>query len=219
MTGDDHGQLDPTLQRTFATVVEARGGRMTFYLARFGRLTAGALQTPARGRPRGRPAPVRPPGRARRSPRATRPRYNWFTTTQGGGYGQPSRTERNHQVEWQGWADAAKVAQARPRPMEMSDRLLPLGRWLRKPDGQYVCSGYPTGSGLPMQFVDQAGALVPVYQQTTQLVDEMMLSGIASSSCELTAAAGGRRVAAADRRRRSAATTARSRCRPTPTTR
>src|SRR3712207_9334894 len=41
---------------------------------------------------------------------------------------------------------------------------------------------------LPMQFVDQAGALVPVYQQTTQLVDETMLTGIASSSCNLTQA-------------------------------
>ena len=55
------------------------------------------------------------------------------------------------------------------------------GSWLQRSGGGYVCSGYPTGSGLPMQFVDQAGALVPVYQQTTQLVDEMMLAGIASS--------------------------------------
>src|SRR5439155_24240215 len=52
----------------------------------------------------------------------------------------------------------------------------------------YVCSGYPTGSGLPMQFVDQAGAIVPVYQQVTELVDEMMMTGIATNYCNLTQA-------------------------------
>ncbi|MET0577894.1 MAG: carboxyl transferase domain-containing protein, partial [Ilumatobacteraceae bacterium] len=65
---------------------------------------------------------------------------------------------------WEGWVQAAKVAQNTIPgwPMEMSVDFYHWGNWLQASGGGFVCSGYPTGSGLPMQFVDEAGALVPV---------------------------------------------------------
>jgi len=60
------------------------------------------------------------------------------------------------------------------------------GPWLRKGDGSWMAAGYLTGSGLPMQFVDQSGDLVPVYQQATQLVDEHMIAGVGSGYAGLT---------------------------------
>ena len=36
--------------------------------------------------------------------------------------------------------------------------------------------GYITGSGLPMRFIDGAGAILPVYQQVTSLADEQLVA-------------------------------------------
>ena len=47
------------------------------------------------------------------------------------------------------------------------------------PDG-HQAHGYINGSGLPMKFIDQNGAIVPVYQQVTSVVDEQLLIGGAS---------------------------------------
>src|SRR5439155_24709584 len=43
VTGDDHGQINSIVQ-PFISTVEQRGGRMTFYLSRYGNITGAALQ-------------------------------------------------------------------------------------------------------------------------------------------------------------------------------
>ena len=187
VTGDDHGQLDASFQN-FASVVESHGGRMTFYLSALGALTRRPAAGLARGRPRVRPARLSATQDGRPSPRATPSAYNWFTTTQGGAYGQPSRDRAQPPGRVAGLGRRRQGRPGRAGIRAMSIDFYNWGAWLQKPDGSYVCSGYPTGSGLPMQFVDQTGALVPVYQQTTELVDEMMITGIPSSFCGLTQA-------------------------------
>src|SRR5262249_22048499 len=62
------------------------------------------------------------------------------------------------------------------------------GPWLKNSSNQWVCTGYMTGSGLPMKFVDPSGNVIPVYQEPTELVDETMIAGAAFGFCGLTQA-------------------------------
>ena len=78
-------------------------------------------------------------------------------------------------MEWQGWTTAAEVAAAHGIAMDVS--FYHWGDWLQKTDGTWP-HGYITGSGLPMKFIREDGAIVPVYQQVTQLVDEQLLTGL-----------------------------------------
>ena len=94
----------------------------------------------------------------------------WFT----GLYGSnPSATTRTHQVEWQGWVDGAKVAANNGIGMDTS--FYTWGPAITYPDG-HQAHGYINGSGQPMRFVDQTGAIVPVYQQVTSLIDEALVT-------------------------------------------
>lgn len=182
VTGDDHGQNDARFQER-AGIVSAAGGRMTFYLARFGFLSTAVLNSL---RNAGHEFSVHP--FANQDGQSLEDGYTegiqWFT---GKGYGSPSKTVRNHQVEWQGWAAAANVAKS--HGFEMSVDFYHWGQWLKKPNsGPWVCSGYPTGSGQPMKHVDQNGAIIDIYQQVTQLVDEQMVAGAGDGFCGLTEA-------------------------------
>jgi Big-like domain-containing protein/Calx-beta domain-containing protein len=97
--------------------------------------------------------------------------FTWF---QQNGYGNPSPTTRTHQVEWQGWADAAKIEASFGVALDTS--FYTWGPAVIFPDG-HQAHGYITGSGLPMRFIDQTGAIVPVYQQVTSVIDEQLLVG------------------------------------------
>ena len=95
---------------------------------------------------------------------------NWFT----GLYGSnPSATTRTHQVEWQGWVDAAKVAANFGIRLDTS--FYTWGAPVTYSDGRQA-HGYINGSGQPMRFVDQNGTIVPVYQQVTSLIDEALIT-------------------------------------------
>ena len=48
--------------------------------------------------------------------------------------------------------------------------------------------GYITGSGLPMRFIDGAGAILPVYQQVTSLADEQLVADLYSEVLPVDAA-------------------------------
>jgi hypothetical protein len=113
---------------------------------------------------------------------------DWFDAQ---GWGTPSATVRNHQIEWLGWTDAVDIAAANGIGLDVSfytwgpavytNDILPNGQ-------RRQAHGYINGSGLPMRFVSTAGTLSSVYQQTTSLIDEQMLAETGSYSENLTPA-------------------------------
>ncbi|MCJ7567253.1 MAG: hypothetical protein MUO58_06910 [Anaerolineales bacterium] len=88
------------------------------------------------------------------------------------GYGPVSPTARTHLVNWEGWAESARV-------QAMLGIRMNLDYYHAGPlfvNGASECvTGHFTGSGLPMKFVDQSGRVMEIYQQNTQLVDEHFL--------------------------------------------
>lgn len=89
------------------------------------------------------------------------------------GYGPLPPTVRTHRILWYGWVDNALV-QAR-YGVRMNLDHYHAGGVVRRADGAWV-AGYLSGTGLPMRFVDERGALLSVYQQPTHLVDEHLMS-------------------------------------------
>jgi len=89
------------------------------------------------------------------------------------GYGPLPPTVRTHRILWGGWVENARV-QAR-YGLRMNLDHYHIGAAVRRPDGSSTW-GYLSGSGLPMRFVGEDGALLGVYQQPTHLVDEHMLN-------------------------------------------
>ncbi|MFQ3662714.1 MAG: hypothetical protein SNJ69_10010 [Chloroflexaceae bacterium] len=88
------------------------------------------------------------------------------------GYGPLPPTVRTHRILWHGWVDNAFV-QAR-YGVRMNLDHYHAGGVVRRADGTWA-AGYLSGTGLPMRFVDQRGALLSVYQQPTHLVDEHLM--------------------------------------------
>jgi hypothetical protein len=74
-------------------------------------------------------------------------------------------TQRIHCIAWSTWADAAKVELAHGMRLDGSYYYWPPA-WVND------TPGYFTGSGLPMRYADTNGALIDVYQATTQMTDE-----------------------------------------------
>ncbi|MCR4405880.1 MAG: hypothetical protein NUW24_03010, partial [Anaerolineae bacterium] len=83
-----------------------------------------------------------------------------------------SPTVRNHQVAWEGWTDAAEIAEA--HGYRLDTNFYHWGAWLQKADNSWP-HGYITGSGQPMKFVRADGHIINLYQQLTQLVDEQLI--------------------------------------------
>ncbi len=80
----------------------------------------------------------------------------------------PSLTYRTALNGWEGWSRGAEIAANAGYKMDLN--AFHHGPWLRKPDGTWA-RGHLTGGGRPIQFVTPNGAIVPVFQQPTQLVD------------------------------------------------
>ncbi len=96
---------------------------------------------------------------------------SWFASA----YTVPrSTTVRIHQLQWQGWADAADIEAAHNLGIDFS--YYHWGPWLQKSDGTWP-HGYITGSGLPMKFVRSDGTLTSVYQQLTEMADDQLFAG------------------------------------------
>lgn len=89
------------------------------------------------------------------------------------GYGPLPPTVRTHRILWRGWVDNALV-QAR-YGLRMNLDHYHIGSAVRRPDGAWTM-GYLSGTGLPMRFVREDGALLSVYQQHTHLVDEHLMN-------------------------------------------
>jgi hypothetical protein len=78
-------------------------------------------------------------------------------------------------VAWKGWTDAADYAAAHGIALDTS--FYHWGPWLQNTDQSWP-HGYITGSGQPMKFMRADGAILPVYQQLTELVDEQLLAAV-----------------------------------------
>lgn len=89
------------------------------------------------------------------------------------GYGPLPPTVRTHRILWHGWVDNA-VVQAR-YGLRMNLDHYHAGGVVRRADGSWA-AGYLSGTGLPMRFVSEEGALLSVYQQPTHLVDEHLMN-------------------------------------------
>jgi hypothetical protein len=95
---------------------------------------------------------------------------NLFTTQQSAFFAKytsvpPLATHRTHCVTWDDWATVPKVEGAHGVTFDTNYYHYP-GSWIgTKP-------GFMTGSGFPMKFADTNGAIIPVYQENTDLTDE-----------------------------------------------
>jgi hypothetical protein len=76
------------------------------------------------------------------------------------------RSNRTHCVVWSDWASEAHAALAHGVRFDTNYYYWP-GSWVQERPGLF------TGSGFPMRFADGNGALIDVYQATTQLTDEL----------------------------------------------
>jgi hypothetical protein len=76
------------------------------------------------------------------------------------------RTNRTHCIVWSDWAGEAKAELAHGVRLDTNYYYWP-GPWVAGRPGLF------TGSGFPMRFADADGALIDVYQATTQLTDEL----------------------------------------------
>jgi hypothetical protein len=166
ITSDSHANRRSYFETVVASV-EGRGARDTFYTFNGGPSVSSVNTWISRGHEFGMHPAAYENGWTRTQ--AFQNGLSWF---QMGGYVPPSPTVRIHQLEWQGWVDAAKLEAASGIAMDTS--YYAWGPALTYPDG-HQAHGYINGSGLPMRFIDQTGALVPVYQQVTSVVDEQLL--------------------------------------------
>lgn len=194
-TGDAHGSTVSYIERVLGAV-EAVGGAMSIYYTPPAAGTAGRLARKARwaaaelpvvGGLLRRDDPLPAPShvaawRARGHEFGMHPYvemgleagysayWNEFIKY---GYGPLPPTVRTHRILWHGWVDNARV-QAR-YGLRMNLDHYHSSEAVRRSDGTWVM-GYLAGTGLPMRFVAEDGALLSVYQQPTQLVDEHMMN-------------------------------------------
>jgi hypothetical protein len=75
------------------------------------------------------------------------------------------RTNRTHCITWGDWAGEAKAEAKHGVRLDTNYYYWP-ETWVNNRPGMF------TGSGFPMRFADEDGALIDVYQAATQLTDE-----------------------------------------------
>ena len=116
VTSDGH-VTDPTAYQTIASSAEARGARLSFYISRFISLPSATV---AAWRASGHEVGLHPFGAADgvSLTQGYQTAQNWFASQ---GWGTPSPTVRNHQIEWQGWVDAATIEASRGLAMNLRD--------------------------------------------------------------------------------------------------
>jgi hypothetical protein len=168
LTADSHANPQADFDAEISAV-ESYGGRLSLYVYNGGPSPASVTAWQANGHEVG----MHPAAYMEGVNLATAFQNNldWFLGTY---EVAPSATTRNHQVEWQGWVDAAKIAATYGIGLDTTNYTW--GPAITYPDG-HQAHGYINGSGQPMRFIDEAGTIVPVYQQTTSLVDEALVWG------------------------------------------
>jgi hypothetical protein len=169
VTSDSHGNPQSYFDLVISSV-EARGGHVSIYM--YGGASPSVSSTVS-WRANGHEVGMHPAGfqNGLTLDQAFQSNTNYFVLN---GYGTPSSTTRIHQLEWQGWVDAAKIEAFYGVRLDTS--FYTWGPAVTYLDG-HQAHGYVNGSGLPMRFIDQTGAIVPVYQQVTSVIDEQLIVG------------------------------------------
>jgi hypothetical protein len=145
-----------------ASMAEAGGGRLTYYLHQKASLEP---QTAAALRRRGHSLSIHPFAEPFSAPEmdATLARHLAAFETRFGG--RP-RTVRHHRLQWLGWAEQAGIEQRHGLRMDLN---FTTARPLR--------NGYLFGAGRPLPFVAESGEVLPVWQQPTHFEDDLVLGG------------------------------------------
>jgi hypothetical protein len=168
ITGDTHVDNDPA---TIAQInsITAHGGRLSMYVSRW--VSNPNATEAATWRANGHEFGLHPYGAADGVTLdvGIQTGLGWFTTQS---LGAPSRTTRIHQIEWPSWVGPAQLEAA--DGIGLDTTFYTWGPAVTYPDG-HQAHGFINGSGLPMHFVDQTGAVIPVYQQSTSIIDEQLL--------------------------------------------
>jgi hypothetical protein len=101
------------------------------------------------------------------------------------GWGPITPSARTHAVLWTGWVESARVQAS--YGIRLNHDYYQIGPMFRDAQGRWL-SGYFTGSGLPMRFVDEQGRILNVLQQVTQLADDHLVKLHWNGVAELSAA-------------------------------
>ena len=173
-----------TAYQALVTTVEASGGRVTIYLPPFAPPTVDVPPaTLAAWRAAGHEFGMHPVLGGVTVAQAYQTNVNWFVNSL---LFPPSATTRHHEVAWQGWVDPVATMQANGVRMDTS--YYAWGPTMFNPTQAQQAHGYVTGSGQPMRFVGTTGAVLPVYQQATALVDEQLVTGRMAEGLSTTSA-------------------------------
>lgn len=162
INGDSDSMTRPQME-TYVDLVESYGGGYTIYLMEQ-HLPLLPPDMEADYRRRGHSAGPHVWLDLKPSPEALAARILQEVALFEGTYGHPPRTTRHHCVVWPGWVDTARALAAAGIGLETNYRA-----------AERYQSGYLTGSGLPMRFIDQQGGLVDCFQQETLLCDDYLL--------------------------------------------
>lgn len=172
-TADSHSN-DPAAYAGLIDAVEAVDGRISLYLPRFLDLAAVPTTTWAAA---GHELGFHPYFAADGIPGDFAEGYsraaNWFATALPGV--TPGPTTRHHGGEWGGWVDPVAVMNGFSVRMNLD--YYSAGPALDHPTQAQQAHGYINGSGLPMRFVNAAGQVQPVYQQSTTLSVDQLIYG------------------------------------------
>jgi hypothetical protein len=187
LTGDAHANPTSFFTNELSSI-QQYGGHITFYLSRAilpGASDVAAWEQAGNGvgiQPYPQTFPQPSPCADAGIAQDISDQQAWFQSQ----FGLPaSPTVRIQYFSWQCWSDAAAIESA--AGIQMDTDFYTWGPWLHMPGGAWA-HGYINGSGLPMQMVDATGHLIPVYQQSTALVDEQLISGVANNQENLTGA-------------------------------
>jgi hypothetical protein len=167
VAGDADNQ-DPAAYDALVAKVESLGGTLSLYVSRW--LPYPTPSVAADWRQRGHELGIHPIGYADNVSLAQgfATSANFFAAA---GWGSPGRTTRTHDEEWVGWVGGAELAAGYGVTMELS--AYSWGPAIGPNIGPQA-KGYITGSGLPMRFVRENGAVLPVHQQLTSLIDHQL---------------------------------------------
>ena len=183
LTGDSHGVPASAFQQEIGSV-EARGGHISIYPARYSPDPSAAEV--AAYRASGNEFGMHPYSGVDgvSLSQGFSIAQNQFSSL---GWGAPSRGTRIHTLEWQGWADGAKVEADNNIGIDTT-----FYTWgpavIYGGNVANQAHGHINGSGLPMRFVDENGTVIPVYQQSTAIVDEQLVWGSYSQTLSPSAA-------------------------------
>lgn len=167
VTGDSHTS-DVNSYTALLDDAESFGARVSLYLSRW--LSYPTSAAAAAWRATGHEVSMHPFAHEDGRSLAQGFQFAWDYFAQVG-WGTPGRTVRTHQLEWQGWADAASIAASHGIGLDLNGYTF--GPAVQQPDGSQG-RGYISASGLPMRFVTLAGTVIPTYGQTTVLIDHQL---------------------------------------------